>query len=87
MLLCLLAENWRCISACGLLLLHLAVECLPLLEYLHQFVVDLITIELFEDLLLMLELVLRLASLLSLLLLLDQSIGIFRLVGAGIAGL
>ena len=64
-------------SSWYLLLLHLAVECLPLLEYLHQFVVDLITIELFEDLLLMLELVLRLASLLSLLLLLDQSIGIF----------
>lgn len=83
--LCLLANDWRCIPTGGLFLLHLAVEGLTLLEYLHEFLIDFITIELLQDVFLMFELVLGLARLLRLLLLLDHGIGVFGLVGAGVA--
>ena len=68
-------------------MLHLTVEGLPLFEDLHEFVVDLITVQLFEYVLLMLKLVLRLPGLLCSLLLLDQGVGILGLVDAGITGL
>lgn len=73
LLLCLrlLPEHRRGVPAGGLLRLHLAVERLPLLEYLHQLVVDFVAVQLFQDVLLMLELVLRLPRLLGLLLLLN----------------
>lgn len=53
------------------LLFHLIIEGFPLIEDLHQLIVDLITIELFKNVLLMLKLVLRLLSLFGPLLLLD----------------
>lgn len=62
---------------------HLPVELLSFVKDLHQFVVDLITVELFQDGLLMLKLVLRLLCLLSSLLLLNNREGIFRLLLLG----
>jgi hypothetical protein len=65
----------------------LTVESLPLLEYLHEFVVDLITVQLFKNVLLVLKLILRLPGLLCSLLLLDQRVGVLGLVDSGIARL
>ena len=82
-----MCQDGRGAPARCFLLLHLTVESLPLFEDLHEFVVDLITVQLFEYVLLMLKLVLWLPGLLCSLLLLDQGEGILGLVDAGISGL
>lgn len=54
------------------LLLQLIVEPLPIIENLHELVIHFVTVELLEDILLVLKLVLRLLSLLSSLLFLND---------------
>lgn len=66
---------------------HLTVEGLPLLENLHELLVDFIAVQLLQYVLLVLKLVLRLPRLLSSLLLLDQRVGVLRLLHAGVARL
>lgn len=81
----LLSEDRGSVPTRCLFCLHLAIQCLPLLEYLHQFVVHFIAIQLFQDVFLVLELVLRLPRLFRLLLFLNQRVGIFSFICAGIA--
>lgn len=81
----LLSEDRGSVPTRCLFCLHLAIQRLPLLEYLHQFVVHFIAIQLFQDVFLVLELVLRLPRLFRLLLFLNQRVGIFSFICAGIA--
>lgn len=81
----LLSEDRGSVPTRCLFCLHFAIQCLPLLEYLHQFVVHFIAIQLFQDVFLVLELVLRLPRLFRLLLFLNQRVGIFSFICAGIA--
>lgn len=83
----LLPQHRGRIPTRGLLLLHLTVESFSLFEYLHKLVVHLIAVELLQDLLLVFELVLRLAGLLRLLLLLYECVGVLCLVGSRVPGL
>lgn len=80
-----MGENRRRIATRRLFLLHLTVKSLPLFEYFHEFLINLITIQLFKYVLLVLKLILRLPRLFCSLLLLDQGVGIFGLVDSGIA--
>lgn len=61
------------------IMLQLVIKLLTVIKNLHQFVINLITIELFKDILLVLELVLRLFGLLGSLLLLDHGESVFGL--------
>lgn len=57
--------------------LHTCIQLFSFFKDFHQFAIHLVTIKLFQNILLMIELVLRLLSLLSSLLFLDESIGVF----------
>ena len=54
-------------------LLKLLIKCFPFIENLHQLVVDFVTVELLQNVLLVLKLILGLFGLFSTLLLLNQS--------------
>ena len=72
------SAHWYSVAS-SILFLHLLVQGFSLIENPHQFFIYLVAIKLFQNLLLMLKLVLRLLGLLRSLLLLNQCIGIFWL--------
>lgn len=77
-----IGTHWNSVAAAvSILFLHLGVQCFSFIENLHQFFKYFITVELSQDLFLMLKLILRLFSLLSSLLLLDKSV---RILGFGL---
>ena len=75
-----IGTHWNSVaSAVAVLLLHLSIQSLSFVEYLHKLVIDFITVELSQDLFLVLKLVLWLFCLLGSLLFLYKSVCILWL--------